>query len=217
MYSTGSLRKRCLIRTGFAISPCIRTRSSWLYLAAVLDLHSRKIVGWAMSRAMPAALVCAALQMVIAQRNPAPGLIVHADRGMQYASAEHQALLAKHGLVGSMISKANCWDTQYKISFRTAFDLTRAGICRKTMQIMQKQQTILLTTLLAFTTASGCTQNWATCHPTLSSVSRHQKNLSSCPKLLDHHMLSSLFVTTWRTKRCFFRIPVQPVLHDTVF
>ena len=67
----------------------IRTRSGWLYLAAVLDLHSRKIVGWAMATAMPAALVCAALQMAIAQRNPAPGLLVHSDRGTQYASAEH--------------------------------------------------------------------------------------------------------------------------------
>ena len=78
----------------------IRSRSGWLYLAAVLDLHSRKIVGWAMAAAMPAALVCAALQMAIVQRNPAPGLIVHSDRGTQYASAEHQALLAKHGLKG---------------------------------------------------------------------------------------------------------------------
>ena len=88
----------------------IRTRSGWLYLAAVLDLHSRKIVGWACAPAMPAALVCAALQMAIAQRNPAPGLIVHSDRGTQYASAEHQAFLAKHGLVGSMSRKGNCWD-----------------------------------------------------------------------------------------------------------
>ena len=88
----------------------IRTRCGWLYLAAVLDLHSRKIVGWAMSAAMPAALVCAALQMAIVQRNPAPGLIVHSDRGTQYASAEHQALLAKHGLLGSMSRKGNCWD-----------------------------------------------------------------------------------------------------------
>ena len=88
----------------------IRTRSGWLYLAAVLDLHSRKIVGWAMATAMPAALVCTALQMAIVQRNPAAGLIVHSDRGTQYASAEHQALLAKHGLVGSMSRKGNCWD-----------------------------------------------------------------------------------------------------------
>ena len=87
----------------------IRTRSGWLYLAAVLDLHARKIVGWAMSPAMPAALVCAALQMAIVQRNPSPGLIVHFDRGTQYASAEHQALLGKHGFVGSMSRKGNCW------------------------------------------------------------------------------------------------------------
>jgi transposase InsO family protein len=88
----------------------IRTRSGWLYLAAVLDLHSRKIVGWAMSPAMPAALVCAALQMAIVQRNPVAELIVHSDRGTQYASAEHQALLKKHSFVGSMSRKGNCWD-----------------------------------------------------------------------------------------------------------
>ena len=88
----------------------IRTGSGWLYLAAVLDLHSRKIVGWAMSPAMPATLVCMALQMAIVQRNPRAGLIVHSDRGTQYASAEHQHLLNKHGFVGSMSRKGNCWD-----------------------------------------------------------------------------------------------------------
>ena len=88
----------------------IRTRSGWLYLAAVLDLHSRKIVGWAVAPEMPATLVCAALQMAIAQRNPAQGLLVHCDRGTQYASGVHQALLTKHGLVGSMSRKGNCWD-----------------------------------------------------------------------------------------------------------
>ena len=88
----------------------IRTRSGWLYLAAVLDLHSRKIVGWAMAPAMPAALVCAALQMAIVQRHPAPGLIVHSDRGTQYASSLHQTLLAQHRLIGSMSRKGSCWD-----------------------------------------------------------------------------------------------------------
>ena len=89
---------------------CIRTRSGWLYLAAVLDLHSREIVGWAMAAVMPAALVGAALQMAIVQRNPAPGLIVHSYSDTQYASAEHQALLAQHGLVDSMSRKGNCRD-----------------------------------------------------------------------------------------------------------
>ena len=57
----------------------IRTRSGWLYLAAVLDLHARKVVGWAMAPEMPATLVCTALKMAIVQRNPAAGLVVHPD------------------------------------------------------------------------------------------------------------------------------------------
>ena len=88
----------------------IRTRSGWLYLAAVLDLYSRKIVGWAMAPEMPVTLVCTALQMAIVQRNPTAGLVVHSDRGTQYASVQHQGLLKKYGLVGSMSRKGNCWD-----------------------------------------------------------------------------------------------------------
>ena len=88
----------------------IRTRSGWLYLAVVLDLYARKVVGLAMAPDMQATLVCGALQLAIAQRQPAPGLIVHSDRGSQYASDAHQALLTKHRFVGSMSRKGNCWD-----------------------------------------------------------------------------------------------------------
>lgn len=88
----------------------IRTRSGWLYLAAVMDLFSRKIVGWAIAPTMPAELVCSALQMAIAQRHPPAGLIVHSDRGSQYASETHRALLTRHGLLASMSRKGNCWD-----------------------------------------------------------------------------------------------------------
>lgn len=88
----------------------IRTDRGWLYLAAVLDLYSRKVVGWAMAPNMPAELVCTALQMAIALRQPRPGLIVHSDRGSQYASQAHRDLLAHHGLVASMSRKGNCWD-----------------------------------------------------------------------------------------------------------
>ena len=70
----------------------IRTRSGWLYLAVVLDLYARKVVGWAMAPTMHAELVCAALQLAIAQRQSEQGLIVHSGRGSQYASALHQAL-----------------------------------------------------------------------------------------------------------------------------
>jgi transposase InsO family protein len=88
----------------------IRTRSGWLYLATVMDLFSRKIVGWAMAPSMPAELVCSALQMALTQRNPAPGLIVHSDRGIQYASSPYRALLARYGCRASMSRKGNCWD-----------------------------------------------------------------------------------------------------------
>ena len=88
----------------------IRTGTGWLYLAIVLDLYSRKVVGWAMAPSMPAELVCTALQMAIQTRQPAPGLIVHSDRGSQYASNLYQALLSKQGFVCSMSRKGNCWD-----------------------------------------------------------------------------------------------------------
>jgi transposase InsO family protein len=88
----------------------IRTRSGWLYLAAVLDLYSRKIVGWAMASTMPAELVCTALQLAICQRQPKPGFVVHSDRGSQYASHEYRDLLNRYDCIGSMSRKGNCWD-----------------------------------------------------------------------------------------------------------
>lgn len=88
----------------------IRTAQGWLYLAVVLDLHSRKVVGWSMAPTMPAGLVIAALAMALQQRRPAPGLVLHSDRGSQYASEEYQALLKRHHVVCSMSRKGNCWD-----------------------------------------------------------------------------------------------------------
>lgn len=81
--------------------------SGWLYLAAAMDLFSRKIVGGAMAPSMPAELVCAALQMAITQRRPPPG---HSDRSSQYASDAHSTLLARHRLRASMSRNANCWE-----------------------------------------------------------------------------------------------------------
>jgi putative transposase len=88
----------------------IRTGAGWLYLATVLDLYARKVVGWAMAPSMPAQLVCDALNMAIQQRQPAAGLVVHSDRGSQYASALYQDLLTEHGFICSMSRKGNCWD-----------------------------------------------------------------------------------------------------------
>jgi putative transposase len=88
----------------------VRTRQGWLYLAAIMDLFSRKIVGWAMAPTMPTELVAAALRMALQQRKPPPGLLLHSDRGSQYASLEYQALLGQHGIRCSMSRKGNCWD-----------------------------------------------------------------------------------------------------------
>ena len=88
----------------------IRTQTGWLYVAVVMELYSRKIIGWAMNDVMPAALVCQALRMALGQRQPGAGLILHSDRGSQYASHEYQALLNQQGILCSMSRKGNCWD-----------------------------------------------------------------------------------------------------------
>jgi putative transposase len=88
-------------------STYIRTGSGWLYLAIVLDLYARRVVGWAMASSMPAKLVCDALNMAIQQRRPEPGLIVHSDQGSQYASAQYQDLLDEYGFVCSMSRKGS--------------------------------------------------------------------------------------------------------------
>jgi putative transposase len=106
----------------------IRTAQGWLYLAVVLDLHSRRVVGWSMAPTMPTDLVVSALLMALQQRRPPPGLLLHSDRGAQYASAEYQALLTRHQIICSMSRKGNCWDTQSKITSERQSGLTRAGI-----------------------------------------------------------------------------------------
>jgi transposase InsO family protein len=88
----------------------VRTRQGWLYLAAVMDLFSRKVVGWAMAPTMPTELVAQALRIALQQRKPPPGLLLHSDRGSQYASLEYQALLSQHDIRCSMSRKGNCWD-----------------------------------------------------------------------------------------------------------
>jgi transposase InsO family protein len=86
------------------------TQEGWVYLAVVIDLYSRRVVGWAIDRRMNKALVIRALMMAITLRNPPPGLLHHSDRGSQYASYAYQKLLKQHGLIPSMSRKGNCWD-----------------------------------------------------------------------------------------------------------
>lgn len=95
----------------------IPTRNGWLYLAAVMDLYSRKIVGWSMDTSMTAALVNDAITMAIWARKPAKGLIWHSDRGSQYCSKSHRAILKDHSILQSMSRKGDCWDNATSESF----------------------------------------------------------------------------------------------------
>ena len=88
----------------------VPTKEGWLYLAVVLDLFTRKIVGWAMRDHMRAELTIAALTMAIKRQKPPPGLIHHSGRGSQYAAADYRKVLGAAGMIQSMSRKGNCWD-----------------------------------------------------------------------------------------------------------
>lgn len=93
------------------------TREGWLYLAAVLDVGSRRVVGWATGATLEASLVQTALDRALAWRRPPAGLLHHSDRGRQYSSTTYQARLAAHGVVCSMSRVGNCWDNAVMESF----------------------------------------------------------------------------------------------------
>ena len=93
------------------------TREGWLYLAVILDLFSRRIVGWAMGTTLERSLVRSALDMALTSRTPQAGLLCHSDRGSQYASGDYQKALQKVGAICSMSRKGNCWDNAPTESF----------------------------------------------------------------------------------------------------
>ena len=93
------------------------TVQGWLYLAVIIDLYSRKVVGWAMDSRMKTALVKKALSMAYFRRKPPKGLIHHSDRGSQYASLEYQQMLGSYGMKCSMSRKGDCWDNAVAESF----------------------------------------------------------------------------------------------------
>lgn len=95
----------------------IWTGEGWLYLAVVLDLFSRRVVGWSMDSDLDHSLVVRALRTALQSRSPQGGLLHHSDRGSQYACAEYQHLLKRHGIVSSMSRKGDCWDNAVVESF----------------------------------------------------------------------------------------------------
>jgi len=99
----------------------IATGEGWLYLAVIMDLYSRRIVGWAVGESMTQELTMAALRMALQQRCPEPGLLHHSDRGRQYACADYQAMLSRYGIQCSMSRRGNCRDNAAMESFFSSF------------------------------------------------------------------------------------------------
>jgi putative transposase len=119
----------------------IPTAEGWLYLAAVLDLHTRMIVGWAMSASMTRQLVLDALRMAWFRRRPKPGLIHHSDRGSQYCSHDYQQQLKAYGMQASMSRKGNCWDNAPMESFFNSLKNECTHQARYTTREEAKQET----------------------------------------------------------------------------
>jgi putative transposase len=110
----------------------IHTSEGWLFLAAILDLYSRKIVGWAMSPFIDTSLVLMALNMALRRNRPPTQLLFHSDRGVQYASSDYRKALAKAGLLASMSRKANCYDNATMESFWSTLKLELVYRCQFT-------------------------------------------------------------------------------------
>jgi transposase InsO family protein len=107
----------------------LETKEGWLFLAAILDLYSRKIVGWAMSERMDTALVLKALAMALLHRCPPANLLLHTDRGVQYASGDYRQALGDAGLIPSMSRQGNCYDNAAMESFWSTLKLELVYRC----------------------------------------------------------------------------------------
>jgi len=119
----------------------IPTGEGWLYLAALLDLYSRRVVGWAMANHLRAELAMEALNMAVALRRPPAGLIHHSDRGVQYACEAYQRLLRRHGMICSMSGVGNCYDNAAMESFFSTLK-TECVYLRKFTTQQEARQTI---------------------------------------------------------------------------
>ena len=119
----------------------IPTAEGWLYLAVVLDLHTRMIVGWSMDSRMTRDLVISALRMGWFRRKPKAGVIHHSDRGSQYCSSDYQTLLTEYGMLASMSRKGNCWDNAPTESFFNSLKNERTHHARYATRDEAKQDT----------------------------------------------------------------------------
>ncbi len=108
----------------------LRVGRSWLYLVVFIDLYSRRVVGWSLSSSLDHTVALTALQRAVARRQPPPGLIIHSDRGVQYACSNFASWVSRHGFVQSMSRKGDCWDNAVAESFFHLLKTELAHHCR---------------------------------------------------------------------------------------
>lgn len=130
----------------------IRTHEGWLYLAVVVDLFSRKVIGWSMQPRMTKDIVLNALLMAVWRRNPQKQVLVHSDQGSQYTSYEWQSFLKSHGLEGSMSRRGNCHDNAVAESF---FQLLKRERIKKKIYGTRLRGDILITSKYFITVSVG--------------------------------------------------------------
>jgi len=139
----------------------IPTQEGWLYLAVVLDLHSRAVIGWSMNKRMKASLACDALTMALRCRNYPKNVLVHSDRGSQYCSKRYRKLIENHQLIGSMSRKGNCWDNAIAESFF------------HTLKVELVQQQSYLTRLMAKISLFQYIEGYYNCQRRHSAIGYH--------------------------------------------
>jgi len=158
----------------------IRTAQGWLYLAVVLDLYSRRVVGWSMAPTMPAGLVISALALALQQRRPVAGLVLHSDRGSQYASDEYQALLRRHHVICSMSRKGNCWDNS--VMERFFLNLKMERVWQRQYANHDEARCDINQYIVGFYNAVRLHSTLGYLSPSAYEAKLTVKNLSACPK-----------------------------------
>ncbi len=169
----------------------IQTKEGWLYLAAILDLYSRKIAGWAMSSFIDTALVLEALAMALLHRDPPLDLLCHSDRGVQYASAAYRAALATAGVITSMSRKGNCYDNAFIESFWSTLKLEL--VYRRNFAARQEAQSAIFDYIECFYNR----QRSHTALDGLSPVDFETKNKQTAAATLCKLLGRSLFLNFW--------------------
>ena len=152
----------------------LRVGCGWLYLAVFIDLYSRPVVGWALSSSLDHTLVLTALQRAVALRRPPRGLIIHSDRGVQYACSSFVEGVSQRGFVQSMSRKGDCWDNAVAESF---FHLLKTEVTYHCRWLTRPRTAASSSTSRSSTTAKGVTPPCTTYHPTNSSSTYPQSPL----------------------------------------